>query len=248
MDHLVFGLYHFVSLRRFCLCGLFCRFWYIFRLLSGFILHHLTRALRDGCATPRNLHAQKNCATDCQRRHGYKRNENCEVSSQFQGANHWHCPRFRGQMLLYHTPLYPRCNTLGQNWLWLWGWKKAVEITWCENHPCFSVCRCGIPRQRHCKFSKPVWTVEVRKSTPPLSYQGGFTCIEHGIRVTEFTSLDRDLPRKVVTQGLEICSKYTGRPITCYRCESTEHVVKNCPKQPSCFNHTCGGSCSLRPT
>ena len=65
----------------------------------------------------------------------------------------------------------------------------------------------------------------------------GFRNIERGIRVAEFTSLDRDLPRKVVTQGLEIFFKYTGQPITCYRCGSTEHVVKNCPKERSRFSH-----------
>ncbi|CAH3171683.1 unnamed protein product [Porites evermanni] len=65
----------------------------------------------------------------------------------------------------------------------------------------------------------------------------GFRNIERGISVAEFTSLDRDLPRKVVTQGLEIFFKYTGQPITCYRCGSTEHVVKNCPEQRSRFSH-----------
>ena len=55
--------------------------------------------------------------------------------------------------------------------------------------------------------------------------------------MAEFTSLDKDLPRKVVTQGLEIFFKYTGQPITYYRCGSTEHVVKNCPKQRSRFSH-----------
>ena len=65
----------------------------------------------------------------------------------------------------------------------------------------------------------------------------GFRNIERGIRVAEFTSLDRDLPRKVVTQGLEIFFKFTGQPITCYRCGSTEHVVKNCPKQRLRFSH-----------
>ena len=68
----------------------------------------------------------------------------------------------------------------------------------------------------------------------------GFTNIEHGIRVAEFTSLDRDLPQKVVTQGLEIFFKYTGQPITCYRCGLTEHAVKNCPRQRSRFSHIRG--------
>ena len=65
----------------------------------------------------------------------------------------------------------------------------------------------------------------------------GYRNIERGIRVAEFTKLDRDLPRKVVTQGLEIFFKYTGQPTTCYRCGSTDHVVKNCPKQRSRFGH-----------
>lgn len=65
----------------------------------------------------------------------------------------------------------------------------------------------------------------------------GFRNIERGIRVAEFTALDRDLPRKLVTQGLEIFFKYTGQPITCYRCGSTDHVVKNCPKQRPRFGH-----------
>ena len=65
----------------------------------------------------------------------------------------------------------------------------------------------------------------------------GFRNIEHGIRMAEFTSLDKDLPRKVVTQGLEIFFKYPGQPIMCYRCGSTKHVVKNCPKQRSRFSH-----------
>ena len=67
--------------------------------------------------------------------------------------------------------------------------------------------------------------------------EDGFTSIECGILVAEFISLEKDLPRKVVTQGLEIFFKYTGQPITCYRCGSADHVVKNCPKQRSYFGH-----------
>ena len=67
--------------------------------------------------------------------------------------------------------------------------------------------------------------------------EDGFRNIERGIRVAEFVSLDRDLPRKMVTQGLEIFFKYSGQPTTCYRCGSTDHVVKNCPKQRSRFSH-----------
>ena len=66
--------------------------------------------------------------------------------------------------------------------------------------------------------------------------EDGFRNIERGIRVAEFVSLDRDLPRKIVTQGLEIFFKYSGQPLTCYRCGSTDHVVKNCPKQRPRFS------------
>lgn len=59
----------------------------------------------------------------------------------------------------------------------------------------------------------------------------GFHHIERGIRVAQFLTIDRDLPRKLVVQGLEIFFRYTGQPTTCYRCNSTEHIVKNCPKQ-----------------
>lgn len=55
--------------------------------------------------------------------------------------------------------------------------------------------------------------------------------------MAEFVSLDKDLPRKMVTQGLEIYFKYTGQPMTCYRCGSSEHMVKSCPKQRSRFQH-----------
>ena len=59
----------------------------------------------------------------------------------------------------------------------------------------------------------------------------GFSHIERGIRVAEFTRINWDLPRPIVTQGVEINFKYTGQPMTCYRCNSTEHVVRNCDKQ-----------------
>ena len=61
--------------------------------------------------------------------------------------------------------------------------------------------------------------------------------IERGIRVAEFLALDRDVPRKLVTQGLELFFKYSGQPLTCYRCGSADHVVRNCPKQRARFGH-----------
>lgn len=37
--------------------------------------------------------------------------------------------------------------------------------------------------------------------------------------------------KKLVTQGLEIYFKYSGQPMSCYRCSSTEHMVRKCPRQ-----------------
>lgn len=59
----------------------------------------------------------------------------------------------------------------------------------------------------------------------------GFSHIERGIRVAEFIKINRDLPRRIVTQGVKINFKYTGQPITYHRCNSTKHVVRNCDKQ-----------------
>ena len=64
-----------------------------------------------------------------------------------------------------------------------------------------------------------------------LYFQEGFSHIERGICVVEFIKINRDLPRRIVTQGVEINFKYTGQPITCYRCNSTKHIVRNCDKQ-----------------
>ena len=52
----------------------------------------------------------------------------------------------------------------------------------------------------------------------------GFSNIERGIRVAEFVKINRDLPRRIVTQGVEINFKYTRQLITCYWCNSTKHV------------------------
>ena len=35
----------------------------------------------------------------------------------------------------------------------------------------------------------------------------------------------------LVIPGLEIGFKYSGQPVTCHRCHSTNHVVKHCPKR-----------------
>ena len=93
------------------------------------------------------------------------------------------------------------------------------------------------PDQEVIKFLKQYGQLKSEHLRRLCYTEEGFTSIERGIRVAEFISLDKDLPRKVVTQGLEIFFKYTGQPITCYRCGSADHVVKNCPKQRSRFGH-----------
>ena len=55
----------------------------------------------------------------------------------------------------------------------------------------------------------------------------GFSHIERGIQVAEFVKINRDLPRRIVTQGVEINFKYTRQLITCYWCNSTKHVVRH---------------------
>ena len=58
----------------------------------------------------------------------------------------------------------------------------------------------------------------------------GFTHIERGIRVAEFTKIEKDMPRKLVIGGVELHFKYTGQPMACYRCGSADHLVQACPK------------------
>ena len=93
------------------------------------------------------------------------------------------------------------------------------------------------PDQEIVKFLKQFGQLKSENLRRLCYNEEGFRNIERGIRVAEFTALDRDLPRKVVTQGLEIFFKYTGQPMTCYRCGSTEHIVKHCPKQRPRFSH-----------
>ena len=86
-------------------------------------------------------------------------------------------------------------------------------------------------------FLKPYGQLKSENLRRLCYNEDDFRNIERGIRVAEFVSLDKELPRKVVTQGREIFFKYSGQPITCYRCGSTDHVMKNCPKQRLRFSH-----------
>lgn len=101
------------------------------------------------------------------------------------------------------------------------------------------------PKQEIVKFLKQYGQLKSEHLRRLCYTEEGFTSIERGIRVAEFISLEKDLPRKVVTQGVEIFFKYTGQPITCYRCGSADHVFKNCPKQRLCFGHLRMEDCIL---
>ena len=58
----------------------------------------------------------------------------------------------------------------------------------------------------------------------------GFTHVENGVRVAQYSKITKDMLRKIFVGGMEIGFKYSGQPTTCYRCHSTEHVVKDCPQ------------------
>ena len=59
----------------------------------------------------------------------------------------------------------------------------------------------------------------------------GLETYENGCRVVIFTKLDKDLPVRLTYHGVSIGFKYTGQPLSCIRCSSMEHVVKDCPIQ-----------------
>ena len=59
----------------------------------------------------------------------------------------------------------------------------------------------------------------------------GYEHIENGIRVIEFTQIDRDIPRRIVTKGIAIGFKYTGQPVVCFKCGAGDHLVKACPQR-----------------
>jgi len=59
----------------------------------------------------------------------------------------------------------------------------------------------------------------------------GFHHIENGVRVAEFSKIHFAILKRIALAGIKISFKYSGQPATCYRCQSTEDMVKNCPKK-----------------
>ena len=59
----------------------------------------------------------------------------------------------------------------------------------------------------------------------------GIHHIENGVRVAEFSKINCAIPKRIVMAGIEVGFKYSGQPVTCYRCQSTEDMVRNCPKK-----------------
>ena len=70
----------------------------------------------------------------------------------------------------------------------------------------------------------------------------GFSHIERGIRVVEFAKINHDLPRRIVTLGVEINFKYTAQLITCY-CDKQRRIR---PTVNQCLAAS-GGELSLVP-
>ena len=58
-----------------------------------------------------------------------------------------------------------------------------------------------------------------------------FTHIENDVCVIEFNKIDCDIPKRVFAGSLEMGFEYSGQPVTCHHCHSTEHVVSDCPKR-----------------
>ena len=108
---------------------------------------------------------------------------------------------------------------------------KTPTPPWRKSYTSFVFCTRGIPRQRVLELLKQYGELKTENLRRLYFQEEGFSHIERGIRVVEFTKINRNLPRRIVTQGVEINFKYIGQPITCYRCNSTEHVVRNCDKQ-----------------
>lgn len=59
----------------------------------------------------------------------------------------------------------------------------------------------------------------------------GFQHIEDGVHITELNKSNRAILKQIIMAGIGIGFKYSGQSTTCYHCQSTEHVVNNCPKK-----------------
>ena len=209
------------------------RLCFIFDDLSGFLLRRQTRALRDGCATPRT---QKLCVS-LLRTLEINALEIARSLPDFQDEITGIVPNFGGNcfdITLRSTEAATRLATSGFDY---GAERKPLKLLGAKTIHVSVFVAVEFPDQEIVKFLQQYGQLKSENLRRLCYHEEGFRNIERGIRVAEFTSLDRDLPRKVVTQGLEIFFKYTGQPITCYRCGSTEHVVKNCPKQRSRFSH-----------
>ena len=76
-------------------------------------------------------------------------------------------------------------------------------------------------------FSLSLRNTENLKPAPYAAF-----IFKKGIRVAEFSKITRDIPKRVVLAGIEVGFTISGQPATCYRCQSKEHVVKDCPTRP----------------
>ena len=94
-------------------------------------------------------------------------------------------------------------HATGHIWIQLWVRKKTTHALGSKNHTHICLCGDGIPGQGIHRYSQAIWANIKTKNLHRLYYtEKGCTNIERGICVAEFTTLDRDLPRKLVTQGM----------------------------------------------
>ena len=212
-------------------------FWFILDDLSGFLLRRQTRALRNGRDPAQPSRTQKLCVSLLRTIWKSMLWKLSGLSRTFKTKLQEFVPNFGGKcfnITLRSTEAATRLATSSFDY---GAERKPLKLLGAKTIHVSVFVAVEFPDQEIVKFLQQYGQLKSENLRRLCYNEEGFTNIERGIRGAEFTSLDRDLPRKVVTQGLEIFFKYTGQPITCYRCGSTEHVMKNCPKQRSRFSH-----------
>ena len=229
LDRFAFGCFWFVSVSGFLLWVLFslcCVFIYLFCVLVTHVLGKMA------ASAPRRVFAHKRTVRliidDDMRINSL---EVIASLPEYQADITGVVPLFGGKCINITLRDHEVAARLCHKWLWFWRHSQTPTPPRRKTYTCFVFCTCGIPRQRCVGTFKTIWRAENREPSPPYFQEEGFSHIERGICLAELTKINRDLPRRIVTQGVEINFKYTGQPITCYRCNSTEHVVRNCDKQ-----------------
>ena len=102
--------------------------------------------------------------------------------------------------------------------------KKTRAPSRQKSTPHLLVCPGWIPRQRGRQPFQQYGELKTENLHRLYFQEEGFSHIEREIHVAEFIKINRELPHRMVTQGVKINFKYTGQLVMCYRCNSTEHI------------------------